>query len=287
MTAFKSKELQSGRITKLLIILFVSLFIAACGTKSRYTMEHDIGPKGDFDSSGVPDAVPVWEPLSRQGNRSPYTVRGIKYHIADISNGFEEFGYASWYGLKFHGELTSNGEVYNMYAMSAAHKNLPIPSYVRVTNLDNNKQVIVRVNDRGPFHAGRVIDLSYAAATKLGYAKKGTARVKVELIRPERNNVSSGENKDLNVEDKVAHFIQLGAFSSLSSAEKILNQVMRDYQASEAFIASAAIGSSVIHRVRVGPFFNESEAQSSLKKIRTSGFSGAQIIQRAISAKNI
>lgn len=287
MIIVKAKELQSAPIAKILFVLFFSLFLAACGTKSRYSMEHDIGPKGDFDSSGVPDAVPVWEPLSRQGNRSPYTVRGIKYHIADISKGFEEFGYASWYGLKFHGELTSNGEVYNMYAMSAAHKNLPIPSYVRVTNLDNNKQVIVRVNDRGPFHEGRVIDLSYAAATKLGYAKKGTARVKVELIRPEKRNVTSGAGEALDVEDKVAHFIQLGAFSSLSSAEKMLSQVKRDYQASESFIASAAVGSSIIHRVRVGPFFSESEAQSSLKKIRSNGFSGAQIIQRAISAKNI
>lgn len=287
MITFKSKELQPAVISKILLILIFSLFLAACGTKSRYSMKHDIGPKGDFDTSGVPDAVPVWEPLSRQGNRSPYTVRGIKYHIADISNGFEEHGYASWYGLKFHGELTSNGEVYNMYAMSAAHKNLPIPSYVRVTNLDNNKQVIVRVNDRGPFHEGRVIDLSYAAATKLGYAKKGTARVKVELIRSQRNNVSSGVNEGLDVTDKVAHFIQLGAFSSKSSAEKMLSQVKRDHQTSEVFIASAAVGSSVIHRVRVGPFFNESEAQSSLKKIRSNGFSGAQIIQRAISAKNI
>jgi rare lipoprotein A len=288
MIIVKLKELNPQTMFNIVLILFFSLFLAACGTKSRYSMEHDIGPKGDFDTSGVPDAVPVWEPLSRQGNRSPYTVRGIKYHIADISNGFEELGYASWYGLKFHGELTSNGEVYNMYAMSAAHKNLPIPSYVRVTNLDNNKQVIVRVNDRGPFHKGRVIDLSYAAATKLGYANKGTARVKVELIRQDMNTTTNTSVKDgLNVADKIAHFIQVGAFASKSSAENMLSQLKIEYETQDAFVASAAVGGSVIHRVRIGPFYNENEAVSSLKKIRSNGFSGAQIIQRAISAKNI
>jgi rare lipoprotein A len=285
MIAVRSNDSSSLAMGRLLFILLLSLFVVACGTKSRYSMKHDIGPEGDFDARGIPDAVPIWEPLSRQGNRSPYTVRGVKYHIADISNGFEEFGYASWYGLKFHGELTSNGEVYNMYAMSAAHKNLPIPSYVRVTNLENNKHVVVRVNDRGPFHEGRVIDLSYAAATKLGYAKKGTARVKIELIRPEIDSaqVANGQT----VTDQLAFFIQVAAFSLKGSAENTLSKLNNDFKKIDTFIASAAMGNAIIHRVRIGPFFNESEAKSSLKKIRSKGFSGAQIIQRAISAKNI
>lgn len=249
-------------------------------------MENDIGPKGDFDASNVPDAIPVWEPLSRQGNRSPYTVRGKKYHIADTANGYQERGDASWYGLKFHGELTSNGEVYNMYAMSAAHKNLPLPSYVRVTNLNNNKQIVVRVNDRGPFHRGRIIDLSYAAATKLGFAKKGTAPVKIDLIKPEMVD-KEGELGAVSVDDKIARFIQVAAFSLKGSADKTMNQLKVNHGISDAFVASAAIGSTVIHRVRVGPYFNEKSAASALKLIRSKGFSGAQVIERAISAKNI
>jgi rare lipoprotein A len=269
-----------------LVIILFSLFLAACANKSRYSMEHDIGPKGSFDASNVPNAIPVWEPISRQGNKSPYIVRGIKYHIADISEGFEEFGNSSWYGLKFHGELTSNGEVYNMYAMSAAHKNLPLPSYVKVTNLDNDKQIIVRVNDRGPFHEGRVIDLSYAAATKLGFVKKGTARVKLELIRPEHDRVIVGAD-GVQTEDKVSHFIQVAAFSSEDSAKKLYAQLQSFSNIQEVFIGSDSVGGDVVHRVRLGPFLNENEAQSSLNILKNKGFSGVQIIQRALSAKNI
>lgn len=249
-------------------------------------MEHDVGPEGDFDASHVPDAIPVWESISRQGNKSPYVVRGVEYHIADTSKGFNELGIASWYGLKFHGELTSNGETYNMYAMSAAHKNLPIPSYVRVTNLENNKQVVVRVNDRGPFHKGRIIDLSYAAATKLGYANKGTARVKLELIRPEKTDTSGGE-AGLVIDDKIAHFIQVAAFSLKESAEKVLVQLKSVQNLPDVFIGSASASGNPIHRVRVGPFMNENDAQSSLIILKGKGFTGLQIIQRALSAKNI
>ncbi|MDX1452372.1 MAG: septal ring lytic transglycosylase RlpA family protein, partial [Oleiphilaceae bacterium] len=168
---------------KLFLVVCLSICLAACST-SRYSMRHDKAPTGDFDASGVPDAIPVWEPLSPQGNRSPYTVRGKQYRILPSAAGYREEGIASWYGLKFHGELTSNGEIYNMYAMSAAHKSLPLPTYVKVTNLSNQRSVIVRVNDRGPFHSERVIDLSYAAAKKLGFDKQGTARVLLEAIVP-------------------------------------------------------------------------------------------------------
>lgn len=249
-------------------------------------MEHDIGPKGEFDASGIPDAKPVWEPLSKQGNVSPYEVRGVKYDIADVSKGYEEVGYASWYGLKFHGELTSNGEVYNMYEMSAAHKNLPLPSYVKVTNLENDRQIVVRVNDRGPFHKGRIIDLSYAAATKLGYANKGTAKVKIELIKPTLNTAQQSEVNESGV-DKIAHFIQVAAFSMRDAAERILNQLTSVKNIPDAYIASAAVGGSMIHRVRVGPFDNEDDANSSLVRLKGLGFQGAQVIQRSIAAKNI
>lgn len=275
-------------VTRQLLLLVCLLCLSACGTKSRYAMEHDIGPKGSFDASGVPDAIPVWEPLSRQGNASPYQVRGVTYHLADTQNGFQEVGIASWYGLKFHGELTSNGEVYNMYAMSAAHKHLPLPSYVRVTNLENGKQVVVRVNDRGPFHKGRVIDLSYAAATKLGYANKGTAKVRLELIKPlQMASGQASKQSNENLQDKIAHFIQVAAFASRPSAEQVSQQIASAAAISDVFVASQESGASSVHRVRVGPFSDEKSAERVLKILKSQGYKGALIIQRALSASNI
>lgn len=132
----------------------------------------------------IPEPVVVHEVPSRYGNRSPYTVLGRSYHVRDSAHGFVETGIASYYGNKFHGRRTSNQEVYDMYAFTAAHKSLPLPSYARVTNLENGRSVVVRVNDRGPFHEGRVIDLSYAAAVKLDIHRQGTGRVEVRGLAP-------------------------------------------------------------------------------------------------------
>lgn len=172
--------------------------------KSPYApAQEDPGKRGDYVAGGlyapgvrdsVPDDIPdvdaipepevTDEPRSAVGNRRHYAVLGKKYEVLDHAEGYVETGIASFYGKKFHGRRTSNLEVYDMYAFSAAHKTLPLPSFARVTNLDNGKSVIVRVNDRGPFHSGRLIDLSYAAATKLGYVDKGTARVEVRALTP-------------------------------------------------------------------------------------------------------
>ena len=155
---------------------------AKAKTESRYAIKQDLGPKQHKDMSNAPDAVPKVEPHSRGDNKSRYEVWGKSYSVMASSIGFKQRGLASWYGQKFHGHLTSNGETYDMYAMTAAHKSLPLPTYARITNLANNKTVIVRVNDRGPFHGDRVIDLSYAAASKLEYRKTGVAEVLVEAI---------------------------------------------------------------------------------------------------------
>jgi rare lipoprotein A len=141
--------------------------------------EPDTVPADIPDVDAIPDPTPRSEPRSRYGNRS-YSVLGKRYQVLDSAEGYDEVGMASFYGNKFHGRRTSNLEVYDMYAMTAAHKTLPLPSYARVTNLDNGRSIVVRVNDRGPFHAGRIIDLSYAAAVKLGYRDQGTARVDVK-----------------------------------------------------------------------------------------------------------
>jgi len=155
---------------------------AKAKTEARYAIKQDLGPKQHLDMSKAPDAIPKVEPRSRGGNKSRYEVWGKSYSVMASSVGYQERGLASWYGQKFHGHLTSNGETYDMYTMSAAHKSLPLPTYARITNLANNKMVIVRVNDRGPFHGDRVIDLSYAAASKLDYRKTGVAEVLVEAI---------------------------------------------------------------------------------------------------------
>jgi rare lipoprotein A len=148
------------------------------------------------DVDAIPEPEVKHEPPSRYGNRS-YSVLGKRYSVRDSAHGYVEEGRASYYGKKFHGRLTSSQEVYDMYAFSAAHKSLPLPSYVRVTNLDNGKSVVVRVNDRGPFHAGRVIDLSYAAAAKLGFVKQGTARVEVRALVPDGDGrVLAGRGED-------------------------------------------------------------------------------------------
>ena len=175
---------------------------AGCtGTSPYAAAQEDPATRGDYKAGGlykpgVKDTTPAYvpnvacipepavtdEPRSKVGNRSPYTVLGKQYHVMERTGGYSERGTASYYGAKFHGRLTSNQEVYDMYAFTAAHKSLPLPSFARVTNLDNGRSVVVRVNDRGPFHAGRVIDLSYAAAVKLGYRDRGTARVRVEAL---------------------------------------------------------------------------------------------------------
>lgn len=146
----------------------------------------DDGP-GDAPPEGlleVPDAEPKVEPYSKRGNK-PYTVFGKTYTPITDEKPFKQRGIGSWYGKKFHGQKTSSGEPYDMYKMTAAHPTLPIPSYARVTNLSNGRQVVVRVNDRGPFHAGRIIDLSYTAALKLGYLGKGSSELEVERLLPE------------------------------------------------------------------------------------------------------
>ena len=192
-------------------------------------------PPKDIDVSNLPDAVPKVEPITKAGNKSPYTVLGKTYELLPTSSGYRERGVASWYGNKFHGRKTSTGEIYSMYGMTAAHKTLPIPCYVRVTNLANNRSVIVRVNDRGPFHGARIIDLSYAAAKKLDYSAKGTATVEVVTIDPldyQKNTVEQPRINEAPINKAPVvttakqpatgksgdQYLQVGAFSSQVAA---------------------------------------------------------------------
>lgn len=164
------------------------LLLAGCASDGggRYAQQNDAYPDAPPDVSDVPDAVPKDEPLAKSGNRSTYEVWGKTYHVLSDPSGYVEEGDASWYGTKFQGYDTASGETYDMYKMSAAHRTLPLPTYIRVTNLDNQRSAIVRVNDRGPFHGDRLIDLSYAAAARLDILGHGTGHVRVEAIDPKQ-----------------------------------------------------------------------------------------------------
>jgi rare lipoprotein A len=197
------RALPMNKPLKLMAFAALAMLVASCTTTSRAPAaksspsavrsppgldinraHKDGAPWWDVDVSRIPDATPTLHTGPYKAN--PYTVLGKTYFPIQESKTYVASGTASWYGTKFHGQNTANGEVYDLYGMSAAHKTLPLPSYVRVTNVDNNKSVILRVNDRGPFYSDRIIDLSYAAAKKLGYAETGTARVKVEGIDPQQ-----------------------------------------------------------------------------------------------------
>jgi rare lipoprotein A len=169
-----------------ILVYFSVLLMLGCGSApQRGGYYKDDGPheRPPSNLDAVADATPRVEPLHRYANR-PYTVFGKSYRPLASLQPFRQRGMASWYGKRFHGQKTSSGEVYDMYKMTAAHPTLPIPSYARVTNLANGRSVVVRINDRGPFHAGRIIDLSYVAAWKLGYIAAGSAQVEVEAIVP-------------------------------------------------------------------------------------------------------
>jgi rare lipoprotein A len=159
------------------------LVLGACASSPKGGYYKDDGPGDRVPAGNIPDAVPRLEPLHRFANR-PYEVFGKSYVPHAALQPFRQRGAASWYGKRFHGAKTSSGEAYDMYRMTAAHPTLAIPSYARVTNLANGRSVVVRINDRGPFHGGRIIDLSYAAATRLGYVQAGSAQVEVESIVP-------------------------------------------------------------------------------------------------------
>src|SRR5688572_22100685 len=206
---------------------------------------HETPPPG---VAQVPDAVPRAEPLHRYANR-PYTVFGRDYVPLVKLEPFRQRGLASWYGRRFHGQKTASGETYDMYAMTAAHPTLPIPSYVRVTHIASGRSVVVRVNDRGPFHASRIIDLSYAAANRLGFVQAGSAEVQVEAV-------AAGEQ---------AVYLQLGAFRTRENAETLQEQVR-----SEAAWLQDAVRvrmSGELWRLQVGPYLSREAARAVAERI--------------------
>jgi rare lipoprotein A len=258
--------------------VFLILIVSACSTQTgRYSQKHDSTPSRVPSPSELIDAVPRDEPHSRGGNKKTYTVRGKNYNVLPSATNFKQTGIASWYGSKFHGHLTSNGEVYNMYSMSAAHKNLPLPTYVKVTNNSNNKSVIVRVNDRGPFHESRIIDLSYSAAYKLDMLKTGTANVTVEAINTKRHlaqttqtNITPKPNLVFKNNPPYKNYIQVFATQSMQNAKNTAKQLAQQFN--HSVITPYSDG---LYRVKLGPFLRNHELEDTLKKLKFRGYPNA------------
>jgi len=268
--------------------LLISLMIlGACSTpspSSRYALARDRAPERDIDASHIPDAVPRHEPRSRHGNPSSYVVRGKRYYVLANAKGFVERGIASWYGKKFHGHSTSSGEPFNMYAMTAAHTRLPLPTYVRVTNLKNHRSVVVRVNDRGPFHANRIIDLSYAAAKKLGITAAGTGMVEIRAIDPDNpraapvvaaHKTAEAGKLALN-ESEVNLYLQVGAFVSQQNAQSLQARLQRQFHSLS--ISAAYYQAQRLYRVRIGPLSSVAEADRLSRSLSEHGFPHSHVV---------
>lgn len=266
--------------SKKTILLLMAFILTACST-GRYKDRHDSIPSRLPSQAELKDAIPRAEAHSRGGNKN-YRVRGIDYTVLSTAQGFEQTGTASWYGKKFHGHLTSNGEIYDMYTMSAAHKNLPLPSYLEVTNLVNNKSVIVRVNDRGPFHQSRIIDLSYSAAYKLGMLKTGTAEVKITAITEfggKTKKVSSqiANSKTTSPSFKPAlpqekNYIQVFATSKYELAKKTANTLSKQYAQSVMYPQKDGL-----YRVQIGPIVNKTKLNKLLTELKQGNYPNAYL----------
>lgn len=280
-------------------------------TPSRYAQHDDGLPPDTVEEAAIaaiPDATPAPEPRSKYGNPDSYVVRGKRYHTLNSSQGYKERGIASWYGTKFHGYRTSSGDIYDMYKMTAAHKTLPLPTYARVTNVESGRSVIVKINDRGPFHGNRLIDLSYAAASKLGLLHKGTARVEVEAIdgrptQPARVQVAAGPAGPGPSKPKYAPgsapaqpaqaaatpaptaappgdgalYLQLGAFRDRANAQR-----MQESLASSNFegvsISEASSDKKPVYRVRIGPLADVQAAETLARMLQNHGIASPRIV---------
>lgn len=242
----------------------------------RYTLKQDVAPVNPPDVSNVPDAVPVDVAYSRGGNKPVYQVWGKSYRVLDTHIGYVEEGIASWYGLKFHGHKTSNGEIYDIYKMSAAHKSLPIPSYARVTNLDNGKSVIVRVNDRGPFHEDRLIDLSYSAASRLEITQKGTGRVRVEAIDARITQAPQPAPQAVRepaiADETPERFLQVGAFGNADNAKRAQLR-LASLSGESVTVMPIERGGRQLHRVLVGPLSAGISVDGLIERLVDAGYS--------------
>lgn len=231
---------------RLLTVTTVVVGIAGCNQYQK-----DGAPNDKVSLDEIKPITAKYEPISRGGNRTPYNVLGKTYHLLPTNKGYREEGIASWYGTKFHGNKTSNGELYDMRTLSAAHRSLPIPTYLKVTNLKNNRSVVVRVNDRGPFHSERIIDLSYAAALMLDFADRGTASVLLESI--DFNQPGAALDSASLDGAPMNDYLQVGAFSRAESAQ-VLKKRIEEWVDHPVEVKQENDSNRSLYRVYVGPF---------------------------------
>ncbi|MDH3514274.1 MAG: septal ring lytic transglycosylase RlpA family protein [Gammaproteobacteria bacterium] len=286
-----------------IVLIPVLSLLAACGTLTRPGGYYeDDGPESSppADIANIPDAVPRNEPRAATGN-NPYMVFGKSYTPVSETRGYRERGIASWYGKKFHGRRTSSGEPYDMYAMTAAHKTLPLPSYVRVRNLHNDHAVVVRVNDRGPFLHNRLIDLSYAAAARLGILGTGTGIVEIEAVHPDEPATQVAQVKTFPLQiiapaaaaEPVAEstaaavspklFLQVGAFSRWDNAVSLRDRLERESLGVVTIQPSPEMKApekenAPLYRVRVGPLASVEEGDRLTQRVVQLGVTDARIV---------
>jgi len=301
MNGYKSPSALPGVI----LLLGIILLLPSCGGNNSSVADHSIADHPDGGSllavdnilseqdgpppiqhrinvADISDAIPQKEPHSRYGNPSSYEVLGKRYYPLSSSKGYKERGIASWYGSKFHGKRTSSGEPYDMHGMTAAHKTLPLPTYVKVTNLRNNRQVILKVNDRGPFHENRIIDLSHTAASKLGIIGHGTGLVEVEAIDPDNWNqdtksVKLSQPNPQKSMNPVELYVQVGAFISIQNARKLQSTVNNKLQ-QHASITETEKSGHKFYRVRIGPLASAEQADTLSYQLNQQGFGTPRIV---------
>ena len=251
----------------------LAALLAGCASTRRETAPAFKLPPLPANLAAVPNAVPRFLPRAARGNPPFYDVDGERYYVLATAQGYEATGVASWYGPTFDGLRTADGDRYDMYAMTAAHKTLPLPCYVRVTDLGNGRSVIVKVNDRGPFVANRLIDLSYVAAAKLGMLATGTALVEVRAITP-------GNPVELTraAESPPAMlYVQVGAFAVRRNAERVLARLEAAGLAG-AFIFGPPAAQGHLYRVRIGPVNGVPEFDRLVARLTVLGYPGAQLV---------
>jgi rare lipoprotein A len=255
----------------------LGVMLAACSTLTRRAPPERAPlpapvPPPPAGVESIPDAVPRAEPRSAHGNPPFYDVLGRRYFVLGAADGYLERGVASWYGPTFHGGNTSSGELYDMYGMSAAHKTLPLPTYARVTNLRNGRSVVVRINDRGPFVANRLIDLSYTAATKLDMIREGTTLVEVRALTPGAPDelTRSAQSPPPSL------YVQAGAYADAHNAQHQLERLHAAGLAS-AFIVSPLEGKSRLYRVRLGPVGSVAEFDQLAARLAALGIRDARL----------
>lgn len=279
---------MTKKIVPTLLPLLAAFMLQSCSVSNFYD-PGDSAPDRHVNVNNIPDATPRVEPRSKRGNPSSYTVFGKRYHVKGSSKGHVERGIASWYGTKFHGRLTSSGEPYDMLAMTAAHKSLPLPTYARVTNLDNGRSVVVKINDRGPFAKNRIIDLSYVAAKKLGITARGTGLVEVRAIDPKQPQATirtasetpapkavAADEKLASATDTPRVYLQLGAFQSRENAVRLRDKVAEIPMANVQVQQAGA--RTPIFRVRIGPLASVDEVDELSNLLERHGLNSSRVV---------